>query len=438
MCSVAGSKDKRETERMLQTMKHRSPNGYQALEDKKFSLGMGRLAIIDLKSPNLFPFSEGGVSLSFNGEIYNYVELKWHLQRLGHKFRTTSDTEVLFRAWLEWGEDMFAKLNGMFALAIYDGRQIVLARDIAGEKPLYYKAKPFKFASENKALNFEGEEFPPAHYAVYDFKKMTFHRYWSFAPRHIILKSAAEELEALLQDAIKLRTRADVPYGLYFSGGIDSSLIRTFHYFPNVFSYKDSDEYKEEFKEIFPQILYHLDGPITSFSPFGLWKLAEQASKKVKVVISGEGADELFGGYIRYVLPQFQFQAREDLPSYQTMFPNSKSVNVMGWEEFNGNMRELLRMGDRMASAFGLENRCPFLDKRVIEFAFSLPENLKIQGTETKVILRRILEKRNPKYKHIEKAGLYCQVNKWLGEEDRYGKKVYLDYQNEIWNRVLV
>ena len=435
MCSIAGSRTKETTEKMLEIMKHRSPNGYKALEDKKFSLGMGRLAIVDLKSPDLFPFSENGLSLTFNGEIYNYVELKWHLQRRGHKLRTTSDTEVLFRAWQEWGVDMFAKLNGMFALAIYDGNKVILARDIAGEKPLYYQEKPFSFSSEAKALNFDCIEFPPAHYAVYDFKQITFHRYWKFTPKHIFLKTATEELEALLEDAIKLRTRLEVPYGLYYSGGIDSSLIRTFHYFPKSYTYDDKPEFKEEFKELFPKILYHLDGPITSFSPFGLWKLAEQASKKVKVIISGEGADELFGGYARFILPQFQYQAQQDLPSYQKMFPNPKSVNEMGWEEFNGNLRELLRMGDRMAAAFGLENRCPFLDKRIIEFAFSLPENLKIQGTETKVILRRILEKRSPKYKHIEKAGLYVRVNEWLGEKDKYDKKTYLAYQNKLWKQ---
>lgn len=432
MCSVAGSSNRTETEKMLEIMKHRSPNGYKATDNKKFSMGMGRLAIVDLTSPNLFPYQENGFILSFNGEIYNYVELKWRLGRLGHKFKTKSDTEILLKAWQEWGVKMFDKLNGMFAFAIYDGNRIILARDIAGEKPLYYKERPFKFASEAKALGLDCKEFPPASYGIYDFETLKISRYWELKPRKIFMKTVAEELESLLEDAVKLRTRVEVPYGLYFSGGIDSSLIRTFHYFPRVFSYKDND-YAEEFKRVFPKILWHLDYPVKSFSPFGLWKLAEMASKSVKVVISGEGADELFGGYIRYILPQFQYQARQELPSYKGMFPEPRSVNEMGWEEFNGNLRELLRMGDRMAAAFGLENRCPFLDRRVIEFAFSLPENFKIQGLKTKVILRDILSKRNPKYAFPEKQGLYCSVNSWLGNEDEYSKEQYLKYQNSLW-----
>ena len=172
-----------------------------------------------------------------------------------------------------------------------------------------------------------------------------------------------------------------------------------------------------------------------SFSAFGLWKLAEQAHDKgYKVVISGEGADELFGGYVRYVAPEFNRKAQIMFPSYTKMFQPAKSVNEYGMEEFNGNMRELLRMGDRMSSAWGIENRCPFLDRRIIEFAFSLPEEAKIDFLETKVLLRRILEKRNPSYRHIEKKGLYCSVNEWLGIKDKFSKDAYLNYQNEIIN----
>ena len=231
-----------------------------------------------------------------------------------------------------------------------------------------------------------------------------------------------------------------MPYGLYFSGGVDSSLLASFHDFRHVYTYNDAD-YQTEFLQTFPRILHHLDYPISSFSPFGLWKLAEEAAKEVKVVISGEGADELFGGYIRYILPHFNSLARAQFPSYGEMFQPAENVNDAGMREFNHNMRELLRMGDRMAAAFGLENRCPFLDRRIIEFAFSLPYHWKIsvadlENIHTKLILQKILYRRNPKYQPIEKTGLFCSVNRWLGaSEEGYGKKTYMEYQQKLWKQ---
>ena len=271
MCSVVGSATQVKVDEMLEIMKHRSPDGYKSVALKNYSIGMGRLAIIDLKSPNLFPYQEDGFTLSFNGEIYNYIELRAELKKKGWKFRTDSDTEVLLKAWREWGVKMFDKLNGMFAFAIYDGKQIVLARDIAGEKPLYFRRTPFAFASEAKALHHNCREFPPAHYAIYDFKDLKFYKYWDFYPREIDLRFADEELEELLSDAIRLRVRSDVPYGLYFSGGVDSTLISTYHDFEYTFTYLDGN-HAEDFKAKFPKILYHLDYPVKSFSPYGLWQ----------------------------------------------------------------------------------------------------------------------------------------------------------------------
>ena len=413
---------------MLQILKHRAPDDEGVYTDKKFSIGMGRLAILDLKSDNLCPHIEGKFVLTFNGEIYNYLELRKELISKGHLFKTMSDTEVLLKSFIEWKEECLDKLNGMFAFAIYDGEKIFMARDIAGEKPLYYTEEPFEFASEAKALK-NPKELPPAYCATYNVSDETFHmkRWWRFKPRHINMESAEEELEWLIGDSIKLRTRSDVPYGLYLSGGVDSSLISTYHDFKHTFTYKDGD-YKKEFLEKAPKIYYHLDGPIESFSPFGLWKLAEEASKEVKVVLSGEGADELFGGYVRYIPNEFNRRAQQKFPSYKGMFP----YEDLGWKEFNGNMRELLRMGDRMSSAHGLENRCPFLDKRIIEFAFSLPPEAKIGGFNTKKILKRILKRRMPKYKNIEKEGLYCSVNKWIGSRETFQKNDYLKWQNSL------
>lgn len=435
MCSIAGGFSPEKTKRMLELMIHRSPDGIR-YSKTEYSIGMGRLSIIDLKSDNLCLYEENGMYLAFNGEIYNYKELRNELKKK-YEFKTNSDTEVLFKSWLEWGTSCLNKFNGMFAFAIYDGDDTVFfARDIAGEKPFYYNEKHFSFASEAKALDFNCVELEPAHYGVYTIKynTLTIRRYWEPQKRDISVKTAQEELEYLLEDSVRLRTNSDVPYGLYYSGGIDSSLIATFHDFSHTFSYVDSD-YREEFLDIFPKILWHLDYPIKSFSAFGLWKLAALASQKVKVVLSGEGADELFGGYVRYVKPHFNYLAQKEFPSYKKMFEPAQPVGEQGWNEFNGNMRELLRMGDRMSSAFGLETRCPFLDKRIIEFAHSLPDELKINGLETKVILRRILEKRKPDYKHIEKKGLFCNVNSWLGETDPFSKDAYFEYQADLWKK---
>lgn len=390
---------------------------------------MGRLKILDLDSPNLCPVVDGNLVLTYNGELYNYLELREELIKLGHEFHTESDSEVLLKAYKEWSTDCLSKFNGMFAFAIYNGTSFFLARDIAGEKPLYYRKTDFAFASEAKALG-KCIEFPPAHYATWTGTHLQFHRYW-FPPtkeREVDLSTAVGELDALLQSAVSLRTRAHVPYALYKSGGIDSSLIATYHVFEHQYTYEDRSEYKDEFLKTFPKILWHLDYPIKSFSAFGLWKLAEEASKEVKVVLSGEGADELFGGYVRYVPNEFNRLARREFPSYQALFPYKDMLR----EEFHGNMRELLRMGDRMAGAWGIENRCPFLDKRVIEFAMSLPMRHKIDGLNTKVILRELLKRRNPSYRFEEKRGLYCSVNSWLGSSEKYGKDAYTKYQKEL------
>jgi len=366
MCSIAGAASTKKVEEMLDLMKHRAPDDSGVITDGRYAIGMGRLAILDLTSPGLCPFQEGDLTLTFNGEVYNYKELREELKKLGHEFHTTSDTEVLLKAYKEWGEGCLDKINGMFAFAIYDGRSIFLARDIAGEKPLYYTTNPFSFSSEAKSLHFQCNELPPAYWARYslDTGRFVLERYWDKPTKTYegTYEDAIRELDGLLEDSIRLRTQADVPYGLYFSGGIDSSLISSYHRFHHRYTYTDGD-YKEEFLKVFPKILYHLDGIVETFSPFGLWKLAEEASKEVKVVLSGEGADELFGGYVRYVPNEFNRVAQKEFPSYKGFFPYRDLLS----EEFDGNMRELLRMGDRLAGAWGIENRCPFLDRRIIE-----------------------------------------------------------------------
>ena len=421
-------------------MRYRGPDDVGISTEGGFTLGMARLKIIDTVSPGLCPIRDGDYALVFNGELYNYIELKHELEELGEKFTTQGDGEVLLKAYRKWGTEALDRFNFMGAFAISNGTDVFLARDIAGEKPLYYRVAPsFSFASEAKALGYDCVEFPPAHYGIYNIgnRNLDIRKWWSPPQGGTYcgtLGDAITGLDILLADSVRLRTRAHVPYGLYRSGGIDSSLISSYHNFEHQFTYDDTHSTEEEFKETFPKILWHLDYPVKTFSPFGLWKLAEEASKKVKVVLSGEGADELFGGYVRFVPNEFNRKAQHLFPSYQALFPYKDMLA----EEFNGNMRELLRMGDRMAAAYSIENRCPFLDRRVIEFAMRLPMEFKIQGYETKVVLRELIKRRLPTYQFEEKKGLYVKVNEWLGESNPFDKRVYLEYQYSLWKKSLL
>src|SRR3989304_2689820 len=156
MCSIAGIINGTGIEQMLALQRHRGPDESGVFRDVRVEMGMGRLKILDLHSPGLSPYLEDHYVLSYNGEIFNYVELRKELKRLGWTFRTSGDTEVLMKCWREWGVKMFDRLNGMFAFALYDRRKktLTLARDIAGEKPLYFyrRGKRFLFASEAKAF----------------------------------------------------------------------------------------------------------------------------------------------------------------------------------------------------------------------------------------------------------------------------------------------
>lgn len=468
--------------------------------DENIELGMGRLKIIDLNSSGLAPYQEDNLTLCYNGEVYNYLELKKELARYGWKFRTSSDTEVLLKAWRQWGLKMFEKLNGMFAFAIYDARnkKLVLARDIAGEKPLYYydNGKKFLFTSEAKA--FKGQvplkprqdsffdafqhchlttlwenvhELPAASYLAYDLTKNTYKvkPYWEFKKRDINLKTAQEELEDILTDAVEIRTRSNVPYGLYYSEGIDSTLINVLFNFKHKFFFDDSKNWKDDFYKKIEKIVWHLDFPVGSLSSYPLWKLADKASRKVRVVLSGEGADEVFGGYVRYLPIAREFEMNQKYPSYRYLFNKFYSpyldgfaritarnddiefvknqvrpyfemfddpINAMGFADFKLVMPSLLQMGDRMAGAFGIENRCPFLDKRVIEFGFSLPTELKINGLDQKIILRNILRKKGletPLY--VEKKGLSIRFNEWFKRTD-WDRGMYVSLLKSEWDKL--
>ena len=506
MCSIAGvtwNNSYQLVNSMLDLMWHRAPDDKGIFRDKNIVLGMGRLKIIDLLSENLCPYINQDLVLSFNGEIYNFKEIKNELKSVGYRFKTKSDTEVLAFAWHKWGVKTFSKLNGMFAFAIYDKKKnkLFLARDIAGEKPLYYihKNKKLYFASEAKALAKKLDlkkqkpesynvlqhclnetlfkdlfQIPPASYLEYDLNKkkiICIKEYWTLKRKKINLKTCEEELEYLLKKAIKLRTYCDVDYGLYYSKGVDSSLISTFHDFKSKIYFNDQYNYKIDFFKNIKKIGYHLDFPVGSYSSYPLWKLAEKAKKKkIKVIISGEGADEIFGGYIRYMPVYTSWQLKQNFKSYTPLFnkyykdyyidfaritarnKNSEiiekkmkpifemfddPINAMGYFDFKYVMPSLLQMGDRMSSAFGIENRCPFLDKEIIEFGFNLPPEIKIRNFNQKNILRSILKKRGlTKPLALEKKGLTIKYNKWFKKNNRdLNRSNYFDYLNSNWDK---
>lgn len=459
------------------------------------SIGAARLAIIDPKATDLCPARLGSLVISYNGEIYNHWDVRRQMRK--RSYRNGTDTETLLHAWSKWREECLPKLNGMFAFAVSDGRKIHLVRDRAGEKPLYYywDGATFAFSSEAHAL---ADVFRPsarvdAFFETFEYcrettlwehvfevlpgemvtftcrdKRLTHKKWYQPSPYSSVdVARADEQLEALLEDAVRLRLQADVPVALYESGGIDSSLIRTF--LPEVrdipgITFDETADHGGAFRAALPDIVHHLDFPVGSFSPYGLWWLSGEAHRRgIKVVLSGEGADELFCGYGRMMAyahilkawdmyPAYvplleralggpeslytRFVARNGnegaierlIASYRNMEPLARSCRF----EFDYLLPMLLQMGDRMAMAHGVENRCPFLDHRIMEFAWSLPEHL----LEGKVLLRHILERRAPGHPALTapKKGLFVPVYTWLGIESApFDRRVWLAAQMEIW-----
>jgi len=276
MCGIVGIgstkfiKDKSWIKEATDLIRHRGPDDYGEWqsEDKRVSFGHRRLSVIDLSTMAHQPMhiKEHGVTITFNGEIYNFVELRNQLEKLGHSFRSKSDTEVILKAYIHWGESFVNKLNGMFAFAIHDtnSKILLLGRDRAGEKPLYYfeNKDSLYFSSELKALlihprlprkiNYEsldcylamgyvpGErcildgynKLPPGHLMTFDLRngKKKIHKYWSLPKNHLNppeanINDLVDELEVILGDAVRSQLIADVPLGILLSGGIDSSLI---------------------------------------------------------------------------------------------------------------------------------------------------------------------------------------------------------------------
>jgi asparagine synthase (glutamine-hydrolysing) len=354
--------------RMIRTLRHRGPDGFGVKALGAAGLAHARLSIIDLATgAQPMTTSDRPLWITFNGEIYNYIELREELLALGHRFATQSDTEVILRAYLQFGEACVHRFNGQFAFAIWDeaARRLFAARDRLGKKPFYYAKGPraFVFGSELKALIAHGEipkrlnpraldqvltfwcttppetmladvmELPPGATLVLSGSDVRVSRYWqleySSENGHRTEDDYAEELYALLVDAIRLRMlRSDVPVGAYLSGGLDSTVITTLitrhtdvplRTFSVTFEDPEFDEgphqrrvvdalgltdhmethcRAEEIGRVFPEVIRHTEQPVVRTAPAPLYLLSRLVRQHdYRVVLTGEGSDEMLGGY---------------------------------------------------------------------------------------------------------------------------------------------
>ncbi len=374
MCGIAGFTTKNWSappERIRQataTLIHRGPDQQGVFQSKLFSMGAARLKIIDLESGNQPILSEDGdFGIAFNGEIYNHLELRAELEKLGHRFESHSDTETVLRSFIQWDKNCFSRLRGMFAVALWrkSEKRVVLARDRMGIKPLYIArlGEDLFFGSELKALfvhpeierrislhgldcylalNYipspwtmvEGiEKVPPGEWLEWNDGQISTGSYWRLpfgVSQSLTLESAKEELDVLLQNAVREHLISDVPLGVWLSGGIDSSTI--LHYaarasssqlktFSISFRGRSFDEteyvrraakqYDTDHSELdltpeldlrgaIEEFAYYSDEPSADAGALPVWFLSKLCKTKTTVALSGEGADELFGGYLTY------------------------------------------------------------------------------------------------------------------------------------------
>jgi asparagine synthase (glutamine-hydrolysing) len=356
-----------DVQRMVRTLNHRGPDEEGSVLLPGVGLAMRRLSIVDIAGGQQpFANEDGSMQVIANGEIYNFQAVKDELVARGHRFRSRSDVEVLVHAYEEYGEAFLGRIRGMFALALWDGRRraLIAARDRAGEKPLYYTVTPqgLRLASEIKALLSRPEvdrtldhealdefltyeyiiaprtifkaihKLPPAHYLVYKDGELTVKRYWDAADVQVRTWTEAEAADALretLAKAVRSQMMADVPIGLFLSGGIDSSavgiMLRDAPGGSAVSSFSmgfDDGSYNElpfarevaalcgtahhegtvtpDVAALFDRLVVHLDEPFADVSLFPTFLVSQMAREHVKVALTGDGGDELFGGYDAY------------------------------------------------------------------------------------------------------------------------------------------
>ncbi|MFW9931019.1 MAG: asparagine synthase (glutamine-hydrolyzing), partial [Candidatus Thorarchaeota archaeon] len=407
MCGFVGIKNKTCADvdaallsNMASTINHRGPDDEGFLIEGNIGFAHKRLSIIDLALGHQ-PMTRGEVTIVFNGEIYNYKELREDLKKANFQFRTHSDTEVLLAMYEAYGYDFIKKLNGMFAFLIYDRRkkQLIAGRDHFGIKPLYYAntKENIIFASEIKAIlphpsvhvepNLDAlNEYFTFQYVLgngtlfknifkilpgqmliidLDTNEIKSIKYWE--PSYKIDTFHTEEyfiheLRNLLENSVEIQLRSDVPVGTHLSGGLDSSIITSLaaKKYPSKLktftgAFREGKKYDEsryaqivaescgaeifkiyptvnDFIDLMPKLIYHLDEPVAGPGVFPQYLVSRLASKEVKVILGGQGGDEIFGGYARYIVAYFEqalkgaiFENNEEgghIVSLQSIIPN--------------------------------------------------------------------------------------------------------------------
>ena len=534
----------------VKSITHRGPNQQGTFECEEVSLGVTRLAILDIAGGDQPIYSaDRDAVIVYNGEVFNFAELRQELEREGATFHTHCDTEVILQAFLHWGDACFARLRGMFAIAIWvqSQRRLVLARDRMGIKPLYYFQQDGEvyFGSELKCifahpgvprrislpgLNcYLSLNYVPAPYTLVDgtIKLLPGHMLeWKNGvcntrsylsartplPAPDSLDAACEELDDLLQRSVKEELVSDVPVGVWLSGGLDSSSVLHYaaeasanqiHSFSVTFQGRSFDESRyirevshhfgtnhtefdlntdAELADTILQIATYSDEPSADAGAVPLWFLAKMTAKEVTVILTGEGADELFAGYITYKanrysdvlrkfpalllraglslathLPvsddkisfeyklkrflqgslmapgaahlfwngTFSDEEKEQLFRYADPGPLAEMLKDLrpgsGLERFlEFDQRyyladDILYKVDRISMAHSLEVRPPFLDDRIVDFAARLPDDYKLRGSQSKYVLRRLMQnKLPPSVLRRPKIGFDIPIHEWF------------------------
>ena len=546
MCGIAGFMGQVENRadvirNMTEVITHRGPDSDGFFTDDNISMGFRRLSIIDLGAGHQPIYNEDkSLVLTFNGEIYNYKDLRKELIAKGHKFYTDTDSEVLVHGFEEWKEDMLPKLRGMFGFAIYNTKDnsLFIARDFFGIKPMHYTqiGNDFVYASEiksileypkfekkfnRKALDsylsfqyavppetfFEGVYcLMPGHYLWYKDGEVETTRYFEarFNPdEEMTEEEAVDRIEKVFENSVNAHKIADVEVGCFLSSGVDSSYVSTYFADQKTFTvgFDFGEKYNEiswaknlsekigvehhthlisseEFWDAVPTVQYHMDQPLADPSCIALYFVSRLASHYVKVVLSGEGADELFGGYTCYNDPRvfkiyqtivphcirkapdikgrdyliracdkleeryignafmYDYKQKQELlkdPSIATRpqdltrkyyYRCRKYDDVTKMQYLDINMwmvGDILLKADRMSMANSLELRVPFLDKEVFKVASSLPTKLRCNKHNTKYAMRKAAVRHMPEATaEKEKLGFPVPTRVWLRDEKYY------------------
>lgn len=543
---------------MMNTIIHRGPDSDGSYIDDGIALGFRRLSIIDIEQGSQPIFNEDkSIVLVFNGEIYNFNEIREKLINSGHKFKSNTDSEVLVHGYEEYAEDILNHLRGMFSFVIWDknNNKIFGARDFFGIKPLYYALMDdtFMFGSEIKSFlphpNFKKElnesalenyltfqysptnktffknvyKLPPAHYFIYQNSKLDIKKYWEIkfdVDDSKDIEYWVNKISETFEDSVNLHQVSDVEVGSFLSSGVDSSYVACVANVDKTFTVGfDNEKYNEityakslseyigvkninkiispnEYWDIIPDIQYKMDEPLADPAAIALYFVSNIASEHLKVVLSGEGADEIFGGYNIYKEPldftaynkiplsirkflgflavklpsirglnfivrrsknledrfignayMFSETERKKLLKISTSAPDANKITSIFYNKVKDKddvtkmqyldlhlwmVGDILLKADKMSMANSLELRVPFLDKKIMELASKIPTKFRVNNKNTKYALRLAAAKYMPS-KTSEKKKLGFPVPIRLWlKEDKYYNIVRNEFESDI------